>query len=195
MLNKVISRSGLEVVATCSPHNFAMVRDLGADAVFDYKSPSVGSDIRELTRNGLYHAFDCISTDESARICADALSDDTASQKPGYSALLYCAFPREDVCVNVTVAHTIFGESFTKPELGPGNFPADASDYEFGQAFWKMTKGLFAEGKLKVHPPDIRGGGLEGVLEGLEELKLGKVSGRKLVYNLAACGQNGAAKG
>lgn len=184
MLKTVISRSGLEVIATCSTHNFAMVRDMGADAVFDYNSPNVGSDIRELTRNGLYHAFDCISTDESARICADALSDDTASKKPMYSALLYCAFPREDVCVNVTVAHTIFGESFTKPELGPEDFPADAGDYEFGQAFWKMTEGLMAEGKFKVHPRDVRGGGLEGALKGLEALKLGEVRGKKLVYNL-----------
>lgn len=172
-----------------------MVRELGADAVFDYKSPNVGSDIRELAQNGLYHAFDCISTDESARICADALSDDTASKKPMYSALLYGAFPREDVCVNFTVANTIFGESFTIPELGPEYFLADTEDYEFGKAFWKMTERLLADGKFKVHPLDVRSGGLEGVLKGLEELSLGKVSGKKLVYNLAPSGQNGAAKG
>ncbi|KAL2279291.1 hypothetical protein FJTKL_13501 [Diaporthe vaccinii] len=187
--------SGLEVITTCSPHNFTMVRDLGADAVFDYKSPNVGSNIRELTRNGLYHAFDCISTDDSARICADALSDDTASTKPMYSALLYCAFPRKDVWVNVTVAQTIFGDSFTKPELGPEHFPADTGDYEFGQAFWKMAEGLLSEGKFKVHPSDARGGGLEGVLKGLEELKLGNVRGKKLVYNLPISGQTGATKG
>lgn len=189
MLKTAISRSGLEVITTCSPHNFGMVRALGADAVFDYTSSNVGSDIRELTRNGLYHAFDCISTDESARICAGALSDDTTKQTPVYSALLYCAFPRKDVCVNVTVAQTIFGESFTKPELGPENFPEDKEDYEFGQTFWKIAEELLAERKFKVHPPDVRGGGIEGVLKGLEELKLGKVSGKKLVYNL------GAAKG
>ncbi|KAG8157330.1 hypothetical protein KVR01_012714 [Diaporthe batatas] len=181
--------SGLSVITTCSPHNFAMVSDLGADAVFDYASPNVGSDIRELTQNGLYYAFDCISTEESARICADALSEDTISKKPVYSAVLYCHFPRKDVCVKFTVAQTIFGKSFNKPELGPEDFPEDTGDYEFGQTFWKIAEGLLAEGKFKVHPRDVRGGGLEGVLKGLEELKVGKVSGKKLVYNI------GAAKG
>ncbi|KAF0318033.1 hypothetical protein GQ607_014730 [Colletotrichum asianum] len=177
--------SGFKVMTTCSPHSFGMVHGLGAEAAFDYKSPNVGSDIRKFTQNRLYYAFDCISTDESARNCADALSDDTASKKPIYSALLYCAFPREDVCTKVTVAHTVFGKSFIKPELGPENFPANTGDYEYGKAFWEMTQELLTQSKLKSHPSDVRSGGLEGVLKGLEELKQGKASGKKLVYELS----------
>lgn len=171
-----------------------MVQSLGADAVFDYKSCTVGEDIRKFTHNRLYHVFDCISTDESARICAEALSNDVVERKPIYSAVLYCAFPRDDVQVNVTVAHTIFGESFTKPELGPENFPANAEDYEFGKKFWKLSEKFLIEGMFQVHRPDIRSGGLEGVLEGLDELMRGKVSGKKLVYTLAAGEKTGAAK-
>lgn len=171
-----------------------MVQSLGADAVFDYKSSTVGEDIRKLTHNRLYHVFDCVSTDESARICADALSNDVVERKPIYGAVLYCTFPRDDVQVNVTVAHTIFGESFTKPELGPENFPANAEDYEFGKKFWKLSEKLLTEGMFQVHRPDIRSGGLEGVLEGLDELMRGKVSGKKLVYTLAAGGKTGAVK-
>lgn len=44
-----------------------------------------------------------------------------------------------------------------------------------------LTEGLLKEGKLKTFPIS-RKGGLDGVLEGLEELKAGKVSGGKLVY-------------
>jgi hypothetical protein len=31
-------RSGLEVIATASPHNFDLLKKLGADHVFDYVS-------------------------------------------------------------------------------------------------------------------------------------------------------------
>ena len=44
---------------------------------------------------------------------------------------------------------------------------------------------LIAEGKVKVHPPEVRGEGLKGVLSGLQDLKTGKVSGKKLVYRVA----------
>ncbi|KAF4535868.1 Zinc-binding oxidoreductase protein [Lasiodiplodia theobromae] len=177
--------SGLEVIATCSPRNFEMVKSLGADAVFDYNSPTVGADIRKHTGNKLYHAFDCIAEGNSAQICADALSDaqSDGAKKPVYSALLYCDFPRKDVEAKYTLAYTTFGEAFTK-SFGPGNFPASKEDYEFGKMFWKLTEELLAKGQFKVHNPDVRTGGLEGVLEGLEELRQGKVSGKKLVYKL-----------
>lgn len=67
---------------------------------------------------------------------------------------------------------------------GP-EFEAKREDQEFAARFWKMAGELLAQGKLKVHPPDVRPGGLEGVLEGLDELRQGKVSGKKLVYRVA----------
>lgn len=92
--------------------------------------------------------------------------------------------PREDVEARTTLGYTIFGEGFTKA-FGPGHFPASQEDYEFGKKFWKLSEKLLAEGKFKVHRPDVRGGGLEGVLEGLDELRQGKVSGKKLVYKIS----------
>lgn len=82
------------------------------------------------------------------------------------------------------MAYTVFGEGFWKP-FGPGDYPASAEDYELGKKFWKLTEKLLEEGKFKVHPPDVRDGGLEGVLEGLRDLKDGKISGKKLVYKIA----------
>ena len=43
---------------------------------------------------------------------------------------------------------------------------------------------LVAQGKIKAHPPEVRGEGLKGVLSGLQDLKAGKVSGKKLVYRV-----------
>src|ERR1700743_2170926 len=67
-------RSGLEVITTCSPKNFWLVRSLGADHVFDYKSPKCAASIREVTNDQLGHVFDTISTPETAEICCNSIS-------------------------------------------------------------------------------------------------------------------------
>ncbi|KAK8249448.1 chaperonin 10-like protein [Phyllosticta capitalensis] len=175
--------SGLDVITTCSPRNFDLVKSLGASAAFDYNSPTCAADIRAHTENSLYFAFDCISEGSSPQICADALSTETSSQKPAYSALLTVKFPRQDIDHRYTLGYTVVGEEFTK--FGH-NFPAKKEDYEFGKMFWALSQKLLEEGKFRVHQPDIREGGLEGVLEGLDDLRQGKVSGKKLVYRIAS---------
>lgn len=43
---------------------------------------------------------------------------------------------------------------------------------------------LIADGKIRAHSVDLRQGGLESIHQGLEELKEGKVSGKKIVYEI-----------
>jgi NADPH:quinone reductase-like Zn-dependent oxidoreductase len=65
--------SGLTVVTTCSAHNFDLVKSLGADAAFDYKSPSCAADIKQFTDGKLRFSWDC--TGDGAGNCAVAMSD------------------------------------------------------------------------------------------------------------------------
>lgn len=110
--------SGLTVVATSSPRNFDLLKQYGADHVFDYKSPTVGQDIRKITNDNLKHVMDCIAFDSTAAICADAIS----SKGGRYSSLLPISeFPRKDVTNASTLAYTGFGETFVK---GGKEFPA-----------------------------------------------------------------------
>jgi NADPH:quinone reductase-like Zn-dependent oxidoreductase len=44
---KLASLVGYRVVTTASPHNFELVKSLGASAVFDYKDPNVPTKIQE----------------------------------------------------------------------------------------------------------------------------------------------------
>jgi len=44
---------------------------------------------------------------------------------------------------------------------------------------------LLSSGKLRIHNIDHKNGGLEAIPEGLNELRQGKVSGKKIVYTLA----------
>lgn len=91
------------------------------------------------------------------------------------------SLPREDAENKNTLMYTLFGETFHK---GENEYKANGEEFEFGREFMKECEGLVGEGKVRAHPVDVREGGLEGVLEGLRELKAGGVSGRKLVYRL-----------
>ncbi|KAM0287694.1 hypothetical protein ACHAQH_000224 [Verticillium albo-atrum] len=175
--------SGLTVVTTASPHNFDYIKSLGADAVFDYKSPSVVDDIRAFTNGQLKHAWDCQSTTESSVLVAKCLSDEG-----GHIATLLpvsrskVAEVNDKIKVELSLYYTIFGEEYTYM----GKQPAVVENYEFGKRFWELSRGLLAEGKVKpIRVIKNRGGvGLEGVLVGLKEMKEGKVSAGKLVYTI-----------
>ncbi|KAL1629255.1 hypothetical protein SLS56_005479 [Neofusicoccum ribis] len=175
--------SGLEVITTCSPRNFDMVKALGASAVFDYNSPTCGADIRKHTKNALFYALDCISEGESPNICAEALSTESSVKKPQYGILLpVLEFSRTDVDKKFTLGYTATGEAFEK--FGR-HYPADEKDWQFARLFWRLSQKLFEDGKLKAHAQDIRKQPLKNILEGVQELKDGKVSGRKIVYRIA----------
>lgn len=54
----------------------------------------------------------------------------------------------------------------------------------FGPQRHKVLPELLKSGKLRAHNIEHKKGGLAAIPEGLEELKQGKVSGKKLVYKL-----------
>ncbi|KAL4785044.1 chaperonin 10-like protein [Aspergillus varians] len=174
--------SGLKVIATSSPHNFSYLKSLGAEQVFDYKSPTAGADIRAYTDNKLKLAWDC--TGSGGKIIAAGLS----SEGGKYAAIM--GVNKEEVeAINpnvdgphVTLMYSIFGERFFK---GEETLPKP-EEFEFAKGFWEITRGLLADGKLKAPRTIVnRGGdGFEGILKGLDELRANKVSGGKLVYTL-----------
>lgn len=77
---------------------------------------------------------------------------------------------------------TFRGEAF---DLFGRKFPANPKDFEFASMFAGITERLLEEKKLVPHPVVLKSGGLEGVLDGLELVRDGKVSGGKLVYRVA----------
>ncbi|KAJ5083466.1 hypothetical protein N7456_012893 [Penicillium angulare] len=170
--------SGYKVLTTCSRRNFDLVKSLGADEVFDYNDSGAAAAINAATDDKLKLVFDTISIEASTKFCDTALS----SAGGEYSALLAVGIERENVNDRWTLAYTTVGEEFS---FGPYKFPAKPEDKEFADKFCSEAQELLAAGKIKVHPPQVNPGGLKGVIEGLELLKNDKVSGQKLVYNIA----------
>ncbi|KAL2018316.1 hypothetical protein VTK56DRAFT_979 [Thermocarpiscus australiensis] len=187
--------SGYRVATTCSTSNFDYVKSLGADAAFDYRSPTVVEDIKAWSREGetgvdqddssLTLALDCIAEPATARLCAAALSRRHGGQYRSLLAIeddvVKAVNPKVDV--GYKFAYTATGEPADKFFA---NLPASAEDFEFAKKFWNLSRELLVQGKLKPARTDgNRGGkGLEGVLVGLRDLKEGRVSGTKLVYTL-----------
>lgn len=186
---KYAKASGLTVIATCSPHNFDLLRSLGADAVFDYRSPNCGADIRKYTQNKLRHAWDCIGGGE--KLCAEALSD----SEPGMYGTIVAPSSMETckellVATNPlvsgpywTLAYRGLGEPF---ELAGEYFPPDDEELEFAGMFYELTRDLLEKGIVKPVDPVVNkaGSGLEGVMKGMDEMRAGRVSATKLVYTI-----------
>lgn len=174
--------SGLKVIATASPHNFEYLKSLGATEVFDYKAPNIGSEIRSYTGNTLKLAWDCAGA--GVEIIGNALSSDGGK----FASINFESGDRiKEINPNVdgpynTVAFEVFGEHFSKF----GETPPKPDEFEFAKIFAEVSRQLLEEGKLKA--PRIalnRGGdGLEGALQGIDDLRANKVSGEKLVYTL-----------
>jgi len=178
--------SGLVVLTTASPHNFEYLRSLGADAVFDYHSDveTLASEIKKHTNGNLTITWDCRPGPDSGRLCALAMSD----HEKGMYATLQPRTPRNYlhgtnpmVDTGFTIGYTVFGEPFTRAGR---RYEARPEDAAFAKDFWESAQELLDAGKIKIPRLETnRGGsGLLGITHGLEDSRLGKVSGRKLVY-------------
>lgn len=169
--------SGAKVVAVCSERNFSFVKNLGAVEAFDYKDPACSKKVREYTNDSLKLCLDCIAEGSSPAICENAISSSGGT----ISYLLKASHTRKDVENKKTLGYTVIGEAFTK--FG-GKAEANPKDFEFTKKFWDLTQKLVDEGKLKSHPHEVGKDGLKGVFEGLDRLRKGEVSGKKLVYRV-----------
>ena len=81
-----------------------------------------------------------------------------------------------------TLGYTLTGEAFKW--AGGMDVPAKPQDFEFAKTFWDLATKLVTSQQITVHPANVGKDGLVGVLDGLNQLKEGKVSGVKLVYKV-----------
>jgi hypothetical protein len=90
--------------------------------------------------------------------------------------------PRSDVISTFPLGYTITGERFV---IEDEEWPAAPEDFELGKTFSYLAEKLLDQGLIKSHPVKLMEGGLEGILDGMQYLKDGKVSGVKVVYRIS----------
>lgn len=122
-------------MVTCALQDFDYVKSLGAEHAVSYTDKDAGSKIREYTNNKLKYAWDTVSIEPTARLCAEALSSTESGL--AYGSLLPVKFPRDDARTVTTVMHTVFGRHFM---FGPQEMPASAEDFDFGKRFSATTE-------------------------------------------------------
>ena len=179
------TRSGYKVISTASRKSRAFVEALGADKVFDYNEANCGQEINKFTNDGLRLCWDTISVQSSVEICSQALSSSSFDDQKCELGILQLGVkpPREDLDVTRTLMYTVFGETFH--HRGGVEYPGSSEDFIFGRKFVELAEQLLVEGLLKPHPQKLGESGLEGALQGLQDLKDGKVSSHKPVYRVA----------
>lgn len=175
------ARSGLMPITTCSPRNYESVKALGAVEVFDYRSASCRADMRSFTRNSLAYALDCITDTGSMEICYAAIG----SSGGKYTALdpfPVRAHTRRNVKPNWIIAFTMFNKPINWQK--PYRKEAKPKDRKFAEHWFQVAQGLLDTGAIVPHPIRQESGGLKGVIDGVDMVRKGEVSGVKLVYRI-----------
>ncbi|PGH16797.1 hypothetical protein AJ80_05112 [Polytolypa hystricis UAMH7299] len=173
---------GYEILTTCSPRNFDLVKQYGADVVFDYHSPTCAADIKKYTKNALKYVIDPFGEVNTLTLCYKAI---------GRAGGIYCALEQyqESLCTRRTVKHhfimgpSVSGRGVVLPE--PYGVAPDPELHEWSKEFYRVVQVLVDDGSLKSLPIQRLPGRFEGILKGLDILKNKQVSGAKLIVSLA----------
>ncbi|EFE41546.1 oxidoreductase, zinc-binding dehydrogenase family superfamily [Trichophyton verrucosum HKI 0517] len=178
---QLLKLAGLRPIATCSPKNYELVKSYGAEEVFDYRSPTCAEDIKKATRNNLKYALDCISTKGSIDICYGAIGragGHYTSLDPFWEST---ANTRKAIKATWIVGISMLGKDIAWPP--PYERPGSEETRAFGGKLAQILQKILDEKKMKPHPLRIKEQATwYDVLEGLDEVKSGRVSGEKLVF-------------
>jgi len=179
---QLLRSSGYEVLAVCSPRNFRLVQSRGATKCFDYHSSACAAQIKQYTKKRLALVLDCITSASSMRLAYDAMAllvENTSRwihSRREYSVhvrhqsrLLLCAD-------GFWLAHRTGWRICTACKVGRSQAVVK---------FMKTAETLIAQGQLEPHPAALQQGGLAGIIDAIDMLRKGKVSGQKLVFRVA----------
>jgi len=159
------------------------VKRLGAEAAFDYRSPTCGSDLREYTQNKLAFAMDCITDTGSMKVCYEAIGS------AGGQYIALDPFPlRVHTRRSIKPDWVFMFTQFNQP-IGwqrPYNLDPRPQDKEFAERWYEVAQRLLEKGQIVPHPHQERRGGLAAVVNGMDAVRKGEVSGYKLVYPIHA---------
>ncbi|KAG2076352.1 GroES-like protein, partial [Suillus decipiens] len=153
------------VITTASPSNEDLVRDYGATHFFDrnLSDEQLKTAISKVTDDPIRIVYDAISSPETQSVAWELLANEGTLVLTRTSALV-----KEDDGKGRKVIQT----------LGSPGIPQNK---ELCRSSWGMVETWLSEGTIKPNKYEVLPNGLEGIIEGLERMKLGQVSGTKLV--------------
>jgi NADPH:quinone reductase-like Zn-dependent oxidoreductase len=159
------------------------VESYGAEKAFDYHSPTVMESIRAYTKNSLRYVMDIIASAKSLRQCYASIGR-AGGRYVGFELVPdELAEIRKAVQASWVLGIRMFGTEIAL-DGGYGS-PADPELRVWGCELFKRLEKLIWEGKIRPHPVELDDkSGFDGIVRGVEKLKRGEVSGKKLVFML-----------
>lgn len=157
--------TGLTVIATASPRNHDYLRSIGAAHVIDYNAPDVADKINSITNNSLKYVFDAIGPQS-------------------------CNIGLKVLAKNGKIAWTAGGPTDKRDDvqesgvaLGMAHKDTQGS-LKTVKRLAKMVEQIISEGGIRPNNVEVIEGGLSGIPVGLQKLKEGSVSGKKLIAKI-----------
>ncbi|KAJ4294032.1 Zinc-binding oxidoreductase alcohol dehydrogenase [Kalmusia sp. IMI 367209] len=151
----------LKVVTTCSPHNFDLVKSIGAHHAFDYSDPEVAAKIKKVEPN-LQHIFDTIGNEKSSGIASQALGKEgggLCTVRPGKANT-------QNVVERAKVSDVLVWTAFLKDHsYGEFHWPAHKEDHELASELFDRLPTWLENGAVKANPQRVRKG-LDAVKDG-----------------------------
>ncbi|KAI5918481.1 chaperonin 10-like protein [Camillea tinctor] len=183
MACQLLKASGYTPIAVASPASAALARKYGAYRTVSYLSTSCARDIQDAAGVPIRHALDCITDAESVPTCFGALS-----RRGGNYACLE-AFPeawhtRRAVRAAVVMAYETTGVAVDLGEGSEYTRPAREDRHVLGIEAAAEVQQLLDQGLLSSHPAEEVQGGWQGILDGLQTLRGGRVKGKKLIVRI-----------
>ncbi|KAI0377621.1 alcohol dehydrogenase GroES-like domain-containing protein [Hypomontagnella monticulosa] len=182
MAIQLLKRAGLTPIVTCSPENNALCESFGATACFDYHQPTCGTDIRTYTNDKLAYVLDCATDATTMSMCYESLGSSGGRYVALEAFSTTVQYTRRDVVASWIMVLSMFGEAVKLP--GAYGRPISNEDKEFSGRFFEMMESMLEQRAIKNHPIEVREGGLGTLVEGIQEVRLGRVRAKKLVYPL-----------
>lgn len=181
--------SGYKVITTASPRNHEMLKELGADDLYDYRDETTPQKIAAKYPN-LSKALDCISENGTQQLCVKSLGaedgDIVVLLKPDKEAI---NLRKGQINIIHTLVYTALGRPFS---YGRAVYDQDrvTADSELMKEWLNGNQGhfyhLFKQGLLRGNRIKEMPGGLEGIPEGLKYVQEGKASAEKLVHRISS---------
>ncbi|KAM0214623.1 hypothetical protein ACHAQD_008724 [Fusarium lateritium] len=184
MATQMLRIAGYSPIVTCSPTNNALCESFGAEICFDYRSPTCGADIRVQAGNKLRHVLDCVVDTSTMKMNYDAIGSSGGAYVALESIPTDIKYTRRDVRANWLMAPSILGTRVNKK--GAYGRPCNPQHRQFGIYLFALAEKWLQDGSIKHHPLEIREGGLGSICEGINDLRIGTVHAKKLVYPLSA---------
>lgn len=178
---QLFKAAGFTPIACCSSESAGRAKQLGATATFDYQSATCGRDIRDYTNDALELAIDCISESSSMSICYEAIGT-AGGRYVSLDPFSARGCVRRSVRPDWICSFTQFGRPIRWAP--PYNLDERPSDCRFAQEWYHLTQLLLDADLLKAPTLETRSGGLSALPEGINEVRMGLVKRRKLVYRI-----------